>query len=534
MPDRAVPDHTAILLSAIALQRASRTAAAAAIYRSVLAEESEQPQALYLSGLLHLGDGRASEATELLRRASLVRPGDAGVLLALARARLNAADPEGALCAAEAALAAIQAAGGSPAQAHFLRGTALNALARPEAAVAAFHLALDCQPGMAAAHLNLANAYADLDRLEAAEGECRIALALDPGMVEAHASLGFILTSRGRLAEARAACEAAIALRPEFGEAHWNLATAALLEGDFDRGFREYEWRKRHDRFRGAYRDLPGPVWSGGPCAGATVLVMAEQGLGDTIQLSRYLPLIAARDGVPVLACDPCLIPLLETLPGLAAAVPRTGTLPRYDLWIDQMSLPRAFSTRPDTVPDADGYLTADPVRTEAWRRRLAEEGADGVGEAREGRPRVGLVWAGNPAHSNDRRRSLPYRYLARLLGTPGVAFVSLQCGTRAAEAVLHGVADRSAALTDYGETAALIANLDLVVAVDTSVAHLAGALGKPVWVMLPFAPDWRWIQGRDHTPWYNAMRLFRQPAPNARDAVVEAVARSLAAFAGG
>ena len=511
--------HADTLLAAIEHQRAARLPQAEALYCAVLDAEPDHPHALYLCGLLYLSAGRAGAAAPLLERAARARPAHQGAWLALARARIALGEARGALAAADAALAA--GGGDGPAEAHFLRGTALNALGAPPEALAALSRAVALDPGMAAAHLNRANALADLDRLAESEAACREALRLDPGLVEAHASLGFILTGLGRLAEAIAACEDAIALSPEFAHAHWNLATAALLSGDFARGFREYEWRKRHDDFRRNFLDLPGPVWDGGDCAGRRVLVMAEQGLGDTIQLARFLPRIAARGATVCLACDPCLLPLLGALPGVAQAVPRHGALPRYDFWIDQMSLPRAFGIGPGTLPNAGGYIAADPARAAAWGRRLPE-----------GR-RAGIVWAGNPDHSNDRRRSMPPgdagALLARLReAAPGTHFVSLQHGPRAAEAAALGLEDHAAVLTDYAETAGLVANLDVVIAVDTSVAHLAGAMGHPVWVMLPFAPDWRWILGRDDTPWYASMRLFRQTAPGGWADVIERVAAAL------
>jgi Tfp pilus assembly protein PilF len=508
--------HADTLLAAIDHQRAARLPQAEALYRSVLDAEPDNAHALYLFGLLHLGAGRPGAALPYLGRAARARPFHQPSWIALARARLGASDAAGTLAAADTALAL----GSGAAEAHFLRGTALDALGSDHAALAALSRAIDLDPGQAAAHLNRANALADLDRLAEAETCCREALRLDPALVEAHASLGFLLTGLGRLTEAVAACEAAIALAPNFAHAHWNLATAALLDGDFARGFREYEWRKRHDDFRRDFLDLPGPIWNGGDCAGRRVLVMAEQGLGDTIQLARFLPRLAARGGIVHLACDPCLIPLLGRMPGVTRTVPRHGRLPEYDLWIDQMSLPRAFAATQATLPGADGYLKADAGRAAAWGFRLPP-----------GR-RIGVAWAGNPGHSNDRRRSLPFAMLARLIGAaPDIRFVSLQRGPRAAEAELLGMANHEAALTDYAETAALVAQLDLVIAVDTSVAHLAGAMGKPVWAMLPYAPDWRWILGRDDTPWYSSMRLFRQDAPGDWDGVID---RVVAVLAGG
>jgi hypothetical protein len=224
------------------------------------------------------------------------------------------------------------------------------------------------------------------------------------------------------------------------------------------------------------------------------------------------LPLIAARGGRPILACEPPLVPLLATTG--AEIVPKDGGLPRYDCWIDQMSLPLAFGTRLDTIPSADGYLRADPARIATWAERLPN-----------GR-RVGLAWAGNALHSNDRRRSMPPAALAPLLAMPGISFVNLQVGP-AAQAI-PALPDLSAWLTDYAETAALIANLDLVISVDTSVAHVAGALGKPAWVLLPHAPDWRWHLGRGDTPWYSSLRLFRQPEPGDWASMVDAVVRAM------
>ncbi len=502
------------LIAAIERQRTGRLTDAEELYRAVLADDPDNPTALRLYGLLRLGDGRTSEACALLSRAAEVAPEHGGVWLALARARLQAGMPEAALDAASVACCLDP----DQAQAHFLLGTALNALGRPVEAAAALRRAVSLDPANAAALLNLGNACADLDALEEAERFCRAALKIDPTLAEAHASLGFMLTSLGRLDEALAACEAAIALRPDFAQAHWNRATACLLGGDFRTGFTEYEWRKRHDRFSRDFLDLPGPLWAGEALAGRTILVHAEQGLGDTIQFSRFLPLLAERGARVALACDARLIPLLRTLSGVAEVVARGGTLPPYDCWVDQMSLPRLFGLTPETIPAPGGYLCADADRVAAWRAALPP-----------GR-KVGLVWAGNPLHSNDRRRSLPPAQLARLLGAArGFTFVSLQVGPRAAEAA--GLPDFSAHLTDYAATAALVAALDLIVTVDTSVAHLAGALGVPTWVMLPFAPDWRWILGRNDTPWYASLRLVRQQRPGDWDGVVDEIVHRLDRF---
>jgi len=504
-----VPDRTQTLLAAIACQRAADHATAETLYRSVLASDPCEPQALYLLGLLLLVTHRAGEAADCLRAAHTARPDHAGTLLNLTRALLEARRPIEALCTSETLLA--QDAGN--AEASFLHGTVLNALGMPAEAIPHFQQALARNPSHAAACLNLGNACADLDQLEAAEAHCGRAISLMPTLAEAHASLGFVLTSLGRVDEAVAACENAIRLRPDLAEAHWNQAVAALLGGDFALGFREYEWRKKHDRFRQDFVALPGPEWDGSDLNGRTLLVHAEQGLGDTIQFARFLPLIAAH-GHAILACEPPLIPLLATLP--ATVVAKDAPLPGYDCWIDQMSLPRMFATTAASIPQPHGYLRADAERSARWRASLPDM------------RRIGVAWHGNPAHSNDRRRSMPAAELARLFALPGLHFVNLQVGPCAAEA---GLPDLSPMLTDFAATAALIDALDLVVTVDTAVAHVAGALGRPCWLMLPYAPDWRWQLRRDDTPWYSSMRLFRQPKPGDWGAVIDAIVEHLSGW---
>ncbi len=360
--------------------------------------------------------------------------------------------------------------------------------------------------------MNFGNAYADRDELPLAEQHLRRAVALDPALPEAHASLGFVLTSLGRLHEAAAACDAAIRLRPDFARAYWNRSFARLLAGDFAAGWEDYEWRRRDPHFAAAQPRLPGREWQGEPLAGRRLLVLASQGLGDTIQFARFLPELANRAETVTLACAAPLVRLLAQLP--VSVIDRDPPLPVHDLWVDQMSLPRLLGIRPDSIPAASSYLVAAgaaPVRD------------------RSRRPLVGLVWAGNPAHSNDARRSIPLAALAPLITLPGIAFASLQVGPAAAQIEARfGIPDASPYLRDFAATARLISRLDLVISVDTATAHLAGALGKPVWLMLPYAPDWRWMAGRCDSPWYASARLFRQSRPGDWDGVVARIAEAL------
>ena len=510
------PDHVGALVNlANALRNNGEHAEAIVACRQALASAPGMVQAQVTLGSALLAAGEVDAAIAAYRSATSAASRFAPAQVGLAAALLRADGSETALAAAERA---VELAPGM-AEAWFVRGAALRALRRFEPAVEALQRAVELDPEHARAQLALGNAHADLDRLACAEHHLRVAIALDPTLPEAHASLGFLLAGTGRLAAAVAACDAAIRLRPNFATAHWNRSFVHLLAGDFAPGWEDYEWRKRHDRFAKNFLSLPGREWQGEALEGRTLLVHAEQGLGDTIQFARYLPLLAERGARVVLACAPALIPVLRRVVGVAQVVPKSEKLPPYDLWVDQMSLPRLFGTRPETIPTPGGYLPANPPRCASHRR-----------------PRVGLAWAGNPAHSNDLRRSMPIAALAPILAVAEIDWISLQVGPASAEITArYGIADRSAGLTDFAATAALIETLDLVVAVDTSTAHLAGAMGWPVWVMIPLAPDWRWMIGRTDSPWYASLRLFRQTEPGDWDGVACRVAAALAArFPGG
>ena len=437
----------------------------------------------YLTGLRQLRAGNARGARETLRRVLSDDPTHEGAGRNLIRAGVALRDWT--LVIGECAVALAQTP--DSAELHYHHGTALSAQGCVDEAMGALRRAIGCDPNHAAAHVNLGNLFMDRDDPAAAEMWCREAQRLDPDLIEARISLGFILTFAGRLTEAIGVLREAVQRAPDHVQAHWNLAAAALVAGDLETGFREYEWRKRHDRFRRDFIDPPGPIWDGGAISGKTILVHAEQGLGDTIQFARYLPLIGQRGGVPILACDEALVPLLRSMPN-ARIVSKADSLPAYDAWIDQMSLPRVFATTLDTIPFAGGYLP--------MVERLCRTG-------------IGLAWRGNPLHENDRRRTPPSEAFAPLLRHIGAGCVNL-----VPEAALAGTRLPERNLTDYAATAAVIASLELVIAVDTSVAHLAGAMGREVWILLPFAPDWRWLTRRSDSPWYRSARLFRQTAP--------------------
>jgi hypothetical protein len=338
---------------------------------------------------------------------------------------------------------------------------------------------------------------------------------LDPGRADACVNLGNVLLEQGRPLAAHLLFERALALAPDFPSAHWNDGLALLVTGDLANGFRQWRWNVPASK-RFAARE-----WRGEPLGGATILIFAEQGFGDVIQFVRYLPLVTARGGRVVLEAPAELHRLLAGLDGVDRVIALGDPLPDFAWQCPLLNLPIAFGTELATIPASVPYLRADPGAVADWRRRLARPGLT-----------VGLVWAGRPEHKRDRHRSLPLAQLVPLASVEGVSYVALQKGPALAEA--ERLADRlpieilSPLLEDFAATAAAIMALDLVISVDTSVAHLAGALGKPVWLLLPCAPDWRWLEARSDSPWYPTARLFRQTSSRRWESVVAEVAQAL------
>ena len=445
-------------------------------------------------------------------------------------------------------------------EALYNRGIALQSLGRHEAAAASYRQAIALQPDYVEAYNNLGVVLAALDRCEEAIANYDQAIALDPEYDEAFYNRGVALQALERHAAALASYDQAIALRPDHADAlknrgmvrqaldrhdaaladyaaslalrpdhaptHFSRSLCLLQSGDLQGGWREDEWRWRMPQFQPGLRGFDQPLWLGGePLAGRTILLHAEQGMGDTLQFCRYAAAVAARGATVVLEVPAPLTRLLAGLAGVARIVARGEPLPPFDLHCPLMSLPLALGTTLPTIPVTPGYLTADPAEVAAWRQRLAA--IPGM--------RVGLAWAGSPDMAQNRLRSVPPEALAPLAAIPGVSLVSLQKGDDAAEAgaplPLHDFTDE---LYDFADTAALVANLDLVISVCTSVAHLAGGLGRPVWVPLHFNACWRWLRRREDSPWYPTARLFRQTAPGDWDGVVASVAAALRDHAGG
>ncbi|HYD66946.1 tetratricopeptide repeat protein [Azospirillum sp.] len=554
------PDARNDLRRALELHTAGWVGQAEALYRRSLTLDPADPDTLHMAGVLATQMGDPAGGIRLIRRSLAVRDeGQARYNLAVALKQAGRFDE-----ALAETRAAVRLAPGFP-QAHYNLGIALAERRQWREAADAYRAAIRLNPGYAAAYINIGNVLVDLweperavaayrnaialdptyprvysnmgnalreyDRFAEGFVAVRRALTLDPALAPARHNLGNAYLEQGRHADAATSYRAAIALTPDHAAAHLGLSLTMLHGGDFARGWATYEWRwKTGDAFL-----PPGPVWRGEEVAGKTVLLHAEQGFGDTLHFVRYAPMVAARGARVVLEVPGPLRRLLDRTPGLERVIAQGEPRPEYDAHCPLLSLPLAFGTRLETIPAGMPYLHADPAAVERWRARLAEDGA----------LRVGLVWAGNPrrnainAHAIDRRRSMRLEQFAPLAGVPGVRFVSLQKGEETAPQAKTPPAgmdlvDWMDEVGDFADTAALIANLDLVIGVDTSVIHLAGGLGKPVWMLSRYDACWRWLAEREDSPWYPTMRIFRQPQPGAWAPVVDRLADELRAWAGG
>ncbi len=438
-----------------------------------------------------------------------------------------AAHQRGDLDAAERAYReALATTAAHPVATHYL-GVILYQRGQLAAALPLLEQAATAVPREPEFHNNLGLALAAADRNEEAVAAYRRTLALKPDHAVAWNNLGLALQAGNRLREAIAAFREALTLVPDFAQAHWNLALALLAHGDFEEGWRQYEWRFRIPELAQHERQYSGARWDAVARPGQTLLVTAEQGLGDTLQFVRFARQVAAR-GVRVLMSAPRpLVRLLATAAGIDAVYGPDDALPSYDAYAPVITLARALEIGADAIPTTVPYLATDPAR----RAEIAPALARDTGL------KIGLAWSGSSRNSNDRRRSMPLRVLSPLFALAGVSWYSLQRQDDESEVGRVPAASalkRLPARNDFDGTAALVDALDLVVSVDTSLAHLAGALGRPTWVMLPFASDWRWQQERTDSPWYPTVRLFRQPRAADWHAVVAHVGSELAALAAG
>lgn len=472
------------LVRASGLQQQGDLSQAATLYRQVLRAEPRQFDALHLLGVLEGQRGNPAEAAALLGRAVRINPNDAAV--------------------------------------HTNYGNALLELRRFDEALASYDRSLRLNPNDVQAHYNRGVALADLQRPDEALEIYRRVAAARPDHAEAWYGIGNTLVALNRPAEALEGFHRAQALHPERADFYLNEAFCRLLVGDYERGWPLYEWRWRTERVMPLRRTFSQPEWKGHePLDGKTILLHAEQGFGDTLQFCRYASMVARRGGRIVLEAQPALVTLLRTTPGASDVVGRGDALPDFDLHSPLLSLPRAFRTTIDTIPAQVPYLFSEPERVRRWSDKLGPKT----------KPRVGLVWSGSGGQEFDQRSMHLAEFAEFCRGE--IEFVCLQKEVRDADraALLSRPFLRSVGeeLADFADTAALLELLDLVITVDTAVAHLAGALAKPVWVLLAFEPAWRWLLDRTDNPWYQTARLFRQTAIGDWRGPIEGVRRALA-----
>lgn len=547
------PGVQALFMHGVALHRQGLLDAARVVYEQVLAKQVRHFDALHLQGVVAYQQGdpqgaalsigkalaidpdhagaqsnlglallqlrRFDEALESFDRAVTLQPqfsdghfnrGDA--LLALGRFE-QAAESYGSALAANPSLTKV----------HAKRGYALQAVGRHAEALDDYDLARQQHPGDAEVLASRGVVLKAMGRLEETLESCQQAIAIDPKLAGAHNTLGATLMLLQRFPEAEAALEQAIALESDHADAHWNKGLALLLQGRLREGWRLYEWRWAAGLVSPPPRTSDQPQWSGGgDLAGKTLLLQSEQGLGDTLQFCRYAQPVNAAGARVVLEVQAPLMGLLEGLEGVAQVIEQGQTQPEFDLRCPLLSLPLAFQTDLDSIPSPGPYLACPSERRRHWAERLGGRAV----------PRIGLAWAGNTTHARDGERSLPLEDLLDTLPS-GLDYVSLQKELRPGDQealAARGVRHFGGELRDFSETAGLCDQMDLVLSVDTSVAHLAAAMGKPIWIMLAWTPDWRWLLNRSDSPWYDSVTLYRQARRGDWSSVLKRIAEDLRA----
>lgn len=559
------------------------------LYRRILELQPRHADALHFLGVLKLQDNRLAEAILLISRALELAPENPRAHCNIASALQRSGKLEEALAHLDQALrnrpdlpealfnrantlrimgryeealrSYLRVVDIDPgfAAGHNNRGICLVQMKRLEESVAAFDRALKIRPDYADALSNRANALFQLKRYAQSLDDCDRAIALDPDAAVAHNNRGNALQKLCRFEDALDSYNRAIALKPDYAgaygnrgnihqylrrfhealadfrraqavdpdhaQAHWNEALCLLMMGDFENGWKKYEWRWKRGGSTALQRRFSQPLWLGDhDLRGKRILLHAEQGLGDTVQFCRYAGLLAALGGEVILEVQASLVPLLARLEGAAKVIAMGGKLPEFDFHCPLLSLPLAMKTMPESIPANIPYLHADAGKVAAWQQRLGEKS----------RPRVGLVWSGNPGFRMDYLRSMRLLQIAPLLDLP-CEWVSLknELSGEDAESIrtLPGLRHFGAELRDFSDTAALIQCMDLVLSTCTSVPHVAGAMGRPVWLMLSRVADPRWLVERNDTAWYPSMRLFRQPDVDDWEGLLQQVRGELSAY---
>ncbi|MFB2922299.1 tetratricopeptide repeat protein [Aerosakkonema funiforme] len=400
-------------------------------------------------------------------------------------------------------------------------GNSLQRQGKFEEAIACYQQSITLDSHNALTYNNLGSLFNSQGKMEEALACFQQGLNLEPNNVESYNNLAVFYQKHRQYEKALECCDRAIEIEPNYADAHWNRALILLRLGDYERGLIEYEWRWQ--RKENLPRFLPKPVWDGSNIEGKTILLQAEQGIGDIIQFIRYVPLVVKLGARVIVECHQLLVRLLKNVEGIDKVVAIGQTLPEFDVYIPLLSVPRLLGTTLETIPAKIPYIA--PLK----EVRFPLDVSDGS------YLKVGIVWAGNPKHLDDRKRSTSLQQFLPIFNISHITFYSLQKGPKAAEiseiSLPINLVDLNSKINDFADTAAVIAQLDLVITVDTAVAHLAGAMGKPVWVLLCYNPDWRWMSDREDTPWYPSVRLFRQNRSGDWQEVLERVAQTLTEF---
>ncbi|MGD0463126.1 MAG: tetratricopeptide repeat protein [Tepidisphaeraceae bacterium] len=504
---------------ALTHHRAGRLAEAEQIYRQVLSRQPDHPDALHLLGAVLGQRGQPQLAIELIGRAIGLRPQVPDYHANLGEFLRHAGNLEQSAASFRRAIALKADEPGY----HNGLGVTLAEGQQIEPAIGEFRSAIALKANFADAYSNLGGALRTAGRLEEALAAIESAIKLQPQVRGAHNHLGLVLADMGRYQEAISAYSTALALKPDSAKAHSNLSQVYLLLGDYRRGWAEYEWRLQVPSIVGPWR-FERSRWDGGDLTGKTIFLHPEQGFGDTIQFVRFIPQLADRGAKIVLGCPAELSRIFQGFGEIVLQGQRIGP---HDVHCSLLSLGAVLGVTADAIPAPIPYLKADSQLAEEWGRRF---------DSGDNRLRVGLVWGGRPTHPNDRNRSMRLRQFAPLASAAKAAFYSLQKGAASAEAADPPpgmqLTDWTQDMNDFADAAALLANLDLLITVDTATAHLAGAMGKAVWLLLPFVPDWRWMLEREDSPWYPTMRLFRQKTAGDWGDVLRRVEEELGRFA--
>jgi tetratricopeptide (TPR) repeat protein len=478
------PDNIdALYFLGVILQHKKDYDSAISSYRKTLHLNPHNPDVYYNLGLIFQDKAEADEAIKCYRQAIKLKPNFADV--------------------------------------YYNLGLIFQDNAEADNAIANYKIFLQFNSKDADAYLNLGHAYQMKGQLDEAITYFQKAIQFNTDLPEAYCNLGSAFRDKVQPEVAIPYYQKAIQLYPDFADAHWGLARSLLLAGNFNQGWKEYEWRwKSTDYLKYSCFHRPvnftQPILNGSDIAGHTVLIYAEQGLGDEIQFVRYAPLVAQHGAKVIIECHKELSTLLQPIESVKHVIVQGEPLPDFDVQCPLLTLPLVFNTTLENIPAKVPYIFVNPVLRQGWKDKIQQDNS---------KMKVGLVWNGNPKNKNDMNRSIPFSKISQFIHCSDITFYSLQKGNAAEQSrnrpLGMKLVDLSEEINNFSDTAAIIENLDLTISVDTSVAHLAGALGKPIWTLIPFAPDWRWMLNREDSPWYPTMRLFRQLSPGDWESVI-------------